>query len=216
MGGVPRRYPCSPRGAWRRPPSARRLRSSPLSTCDAPPKLHSPAATRSSPRTSRTRARSTAAAGLHDGPERGVTEDCILHIALLAGSRSCHRSSRDGEVRAAQVPECLRTSNHALVLFARGRRRARLADGVFVGGTLIGAFEEDEQLERNAILVQLSEDPKCHLGRLAEAFGLSTERLRRLRRDYEAGGLEALRPGRHDGPRRLNQRARAFPIELRS
>jgi hypothetical protein len=77
---------------------------------------------------------------------------------------------------------------------------------VFVGGTLIGAFEQDEQLERNAILVQLSEDPKCHLGRLAEAFGLSTERLRRLRRDYEAGGLEALRPGRHGGPRRLGDR----------
>lgn len=77
---------------------------------------------------------------------------------------------------------------------------------VFVGGTLIGAFEEDEQLERNAILVQLSEDPRCHLGRLAEAFGLSTERLRQLRRDYEAGGLDALRPGRHGGQRRLSGR----------
>ncbi len=75
---------------------------------------------------------------------------------------------------------------------------------VFVGGTLIGAFEEDEQLERNAILVQLSEDPKCHLGRLAEAFGLSTERLRQLRREYEEGGLEALRPGKDGGPRRLS------------
>ncbi len=80
---------------------------------------------------------------------------------------------------------------------------------VFVGGTLIGAFEEDEQLERNAILVQLSEDPKCHLGRLAEAFGLSTERLRQLRREYEEGGLEALRPGKDGGPRRLNERALA-------
>ena len=77
---------------------------------------------------------------------------------------------------------------------------------MFIGGTLIGTFEEDEQLERNAILVQLSEDPKCHLGRLAEAFGLSTERLRQLRRDYEKGGLEALRPGKDGGPRRLSER----------
>src|SRR5690606_4629220 len=66
--------------------------------------------------------------------------------------------------------------------------------------------DEDEQLERNAILVQLSEDPKCHLGRLAEAFGLSTERLRQLRREYEEGGLEALRPGKDGGPRRLSER----------
>lgn len=77
---------------------------------------------------------------------------------------------------------------------------------VFVGGTLIGSFEEGEQLERNAILVQLAADPQCHLGRLAEAFGMSTERLRQLRREYEAGGLEALRPGERGGPRRLSER----------
>ena len=40
---------------------------------------------------------------------------------------------------------------------------------VFVGGTLIGCFEKDEPLKRNAILVQLAEDPNCNLGRLAEA-----------------------------------------------
>jgi transposase len=77
---------------------------------------------------------------------------------------------------------------------------------VFVGGTLIGSFEEGEQLERNAILVQLAADPRCHLGRLAEAFDMSTERLRQLRREYEAGGIEALRPGKDGGPRRLSER----------
>lgn len=35
---------------------------------------------------------------------------------------------------------------------------------------------------------------------------MSTERLRQLRREYEAGGLEALRPGKHGGPRRLSER----------
>lgn len=70
---------------------------------------------------------------------------------------------------------------------------------VFVGGTLIGCFEEGEQFERNAILVQLAADPQCHLGRLAEAFGMSTERLRQLRREFKAGGVEALQPGTMEG-----------------
>ena len=77
---------------------------------------------------------------------------------------------------------------------------------VFVGGTLVGSFEADQQFERNAILVQLAEDPKCHLGRLAEAFEMTTERLRQLRRLYEDGGLEALRPGEAGGPRTLGER----------
>jgi hypothetical protein len=77
---------------------------------------------------------------------------------------------------------------------------------VFVGGTLIGSFEDGEQFERNAILVQLADDPRCHLGRLADAFGMSTERLRQLRREYEQGGLEALCPGQSGGPRRLSER----------
>src|SRR5579863_5227921 len=84
-------------------------------------------------------------------------------------------------------------------------RRGATSD-VFVGGTLIGTFEDGEQLERNAMLVQLAEDPKCHLGRLADAFEVSSERLRQLRREYEAGGLEALRPGEGGGRRRLSQR----------
>lgn len=77
---------------------------------------------------------------------------------------------------------------------------------VFVGGTLVGSFEEGEQFERNAILVQLAEDPQCHLGRLAEAFEVSSERLRQLRRLYEQGGLEALRPGEAGGPKCLGER----------
>jgi hypothetical protein len=38
------------------------------------------------------------------------------------------------------------------------------------------------------------------------ALHLSTERLRQLRREYEQGGLEALRPGKSRGPRRLSER----------
>ena len=48
---------------------------------------------------------------------------------------------------------------------------------------------------------------------------MSTERLRQLRREFEAGGFEALRPGTHGGPRRLSDREvarlrQAFPKGL--
>jgi len=77
---------------------------------------------------------------------------------------------------------------------------------VFVGGTLVGTFDDGEQFERNALLVQLAEDPKCHLARLADAFEVSSERLRQLRREYETGGLVALQPGDSGGRRRLSER----------
>lgn len=77
---------------------------------------------------------------------------------------------------------------------------------VFVGGTLIGSYEDGDQFERNALLVHLAEDPNCHLGRLADAFDISSERLRQLRREYEKGGLAALCPGESGGRRRLSAR----------
>src|SRR5580692_6727226 len=77
---------------------------------------------------------------------------------------------------------------------------------VFVGGTLVGSYEDGEQFERNAILVHLAADADCHLGRLADAFEMSSERLRQLRREYEKAGLAALLPGEGGGPRRLGER----------
>jgi len=63
---------------------------------------------------------------------------------------------------------------------------------VFVGGTLIGRFEPREVAARNLLLVGLAEDRRVRKGRLARAFGLSDEHLRRLRRTVEEGGLGAL------------------------
>jgi Transposase protein len=83
-------------------------------------------------------------------------------------------------------------SAHACV-FAEGSRRS-----VFVGGTLVGSYELSDKATRNAILIQLSEDPKVHLGLLAEAFELTAEQVRRLRRKCEADGLRAvmeIKPG---------------------
>ncbi len=80
---------------------------------------------------------------------------------------------------------------------------------VWLGGTLLASLDEDEAASRNVVVVFLSEDPKMHLGRLAEAFQLSSERVRQLRRTYESEGLEGLTrvlsPGR---PRAYDERDR--------
>jgi hypothetical protein len=65
---------------------------------------------------------------------------------------------------------------------------------VFIGGTLIGAFDEDadDRGPRNVLVVTLSKSGQINLGRLAAAFGIGDEYLRRLRRKEEANGLGAL------------------------
>lgn len=77
-------------------------------------------------------------------------------------------------------------SAHGCV-FVDGDRRL-----VLVGGMLVGSYDAGDRAVRNAILVKLSEDPKVHLGRLAEAFELTQEQVRRLRRQYEAEGLSGV------------------------
>lgn len=82
-----------------------------------------------------------------------------------------------------------------------------LADGdkrlVFVGGMLVGSYDSSDKAVRNAILVKLSEDPKVHLGRLAEAFELTQEQLRRLRRQYETEGLAGVTEIKQGGRERV-------------
>ena len=72
---------------------------------------------------------------------------------------------------------------------------------VFIGGTLIGVFrtDDDQRGPRNVLAVTLAKSDQFHLGRLASAFGMTDENLRRLRRAEEAEGLGALlglRPGK--------------------
>lgn len=70
---------------------------------------------------------------------------------------------------------------------------------VFIGGTLIGVFGTDDDCrgQRNVLAVTLAKSEQFHLGRLASAFGMTDEHLRRLRRSEEMTGLSALL-----GPRR--------------
>jgi hypothetical protein len=63
---------------------------------------------------------------------------------------------------------------------------------VYIGGALVSTFSTSQSGLRNVLLVQLGSDPKAHLGKLAEAFGVTAETLRQLQRLYEKAGLEAV------------------------
>ncbi len=88
---------------------------------------------------------------------------------------------------------------------ARGQVRE-----VWIGGTLIGQFHvgDRERGVRNVLLVTLAGDPTMHLGRLAEAFGLTDEYLRLLRRKAEAGGLGAVFSSRMGGQSKVTPQKR--------
>jgi hypothetical protein len=72
---------------------------------------------------------------------------------------------------------------------------------VYIGGTLIGAFDvHDSDLgPRNVLMVTLARSDQFHLGRLATAFGITDEQLRRLRRKVESRGLSAVIDSRRGG-----------------
>ena len=63
---------------------------------------------------------------------------------------------------------------------------------VLLGGRLLGSFGPGDFAGRNVALVTLGEQPDVHLGKLAAAFGITTQTIRVLRRAYERGGLEAV------------------------
>lgn len=63
---------------------------------------------------------------------------------------------------------------------------------VYVGDTLIGQIARDDIVERDLLLTTLAQGARIHLGRLAEAFGISAEMLRRIRRTRQEAGIAAL------------------------
>lgn len=88
---------------------------------------------------------------------------------------------------------------------------------VFVGGTLIGTFDEqaDDRGPRNILAVTLAKSGTIHLGHLAEAFGIGEEYLRRLRRKEERSGLGSVlgaRQGKNSGKVTPDQRAEWFAM----
>lgn len=63
---------------------------------------------------------------------------------------------------------------------------------VYISGTLIGKFKSEERFLRNLILLGLDQDKTIKKGKLAGAFGLTDEYLRRMRQRVAEGGLEAV------------------------
>jgi DNA-binding transcriptional ArsR family regulator len=67
---------------------------------------------------------------------------------------------------------------------------------VVVGGSLVWSYAVDDIAGRNMIIAKLAEGKRrgsgLRYGRLAAAFGVSQETVRRVRKRYEKGGLEAL------------------------
>ena len=70
---------------------------------------------------------------------------------------------------------------------------------VLAGGSLIGRYGPGQQGIRNALLLGLSEDKHMHLGHLADAFGISAETLRLLRKVMREQGFEAAVQRRYQG-----------------
>jgi hypothetical protein len=90
-------------------------------------------------------------------------------------------------------------------------RRPDGGSDVLVGGTLVGSFAAGDFIARDVVIVALGSDPHVHLGALSEAFELSSEMVRQIRRRFESGGLDAIvnrRPTGHREPLDDRQRAR--------
>ncbi len=74
---------------------------------------------------------------------------------------------------------------------------------VYVGGKLIGTFTAKQPIERDLLIVAVCQEPRVRVGRVAEAFAVSTETVRRVRRRFEAGGVKAIAKSHRRGrPRR--------------
>ena len=110
-----------------------------------------------------------------------------------------------------ELPFPAPTSAQAIRWFsARGSVvRASGRTDVFVGGTLIGSFDDADLATRDVLLACLGGDPFTRLGRLANAFEISTETLRQIRMRYRSGGVAGVlgRP-RRTQPRKLTQALR--------
>jgi len=107
-------------------------------------------------------------------------------IATMAKSRSRKKPPSFPTFGPRGSPAQSWFSRNGYVLRSGGRIE------VLVGESLIASFEEGDTGSRNVVLVLLAQDPKVCFEDLAAAFGISSETLRLIRRQYEAEGLEAV------------------------
>jgi hypothetical protein len=101
------------------------------------------------------------------------------------------------QATAAAVPRLLIAEGSPSVRWFAPYGSVEERDGmrhVLVGGMLVGQFDPSDRDRgpRNIYAVTLAKEPTMHLGRLAAAFGIGEEYLRRLRRLEAARGLGAV------------------------
>ena len=74
---------------------------------------------------------------------------------------------------------------------------------VYVGGRLVGMFSSDDPVARDLLVVVVCSEPTIHIGRVAEAFDVHRQTIRRIRDKHDQGGLEGVVGGHRRGrPRR--------------
>lgn len=86
---------------------------------------------------------------------------------------------------------------------------------VYLGGSLIGEYSQDDHTTRNLLMTCCAEEPRIRRGKLASAFGVSTELLRQLMLQRQKEGLEGVANRRRKGaPRKVTARLRVQIEEL--
>jgi hypothetical protein len=108
-------------------------------------------------------------------------------------------------VEAGILPNVQTELDHGVRFFAhdgcvdyRGDRAS-----VYVGGRLIGTFSSEEPVSRDLLVVIVCSEPTIRVGRVAEAFGVHRETIRRILDKREQHGLEGIASGHRRGrPRR--------------
>jgi hypothetical protein len=63
---------------------------------------------------------------------------------------------------------------------------------VFVGGTLVSSFDRQDEVQRNLLLVNMSKDPRIKKGKLAWAFGLTSQQVWTIRKRVQEHGIQSL------------------------
>ncbi len=111
----------------------------------------------------------------------------------------------------AMLPGMARRGDSRTRWFCTNGAVHRRDDGVFevtAGGVLVGTYTRTEPERRNLLLVALADNPLVALGELAWAFGMTTERLRQIRKIASDQGVDALLVRRRRGRKPLSERVK--------
>jgi hypothetical protein len=139
-----------------------------------------------------------------------LTWEWVFRSAVLIGMTKREPKSRSRKT-AATLPGVAAKAGPTQEWFCRDgclvRRDGRIH--LVMHGTQVASWDEGETAIRNALLVQLAEEPRIILEDLAKAFRLSSEAVRIIRRKAEREGLLAVMLPSHPGRAPLAPELRA-------